>query len=98
MTVYRIPWICVLMSLKPIITEVEEQVEQLFVGRFDLRPLLAELDGMLRFVTSGEIWASEKFRQTPEHLRRLNTVCRCHGLPTNCAASRTSSSVASKRP
>lgn len=36
--------------------------------------LMAELDAMFRFVTSGEIYNDERFRDVPEHLRRLNDV------------------------
>lgn len=36
--------------------------------------LLAELEDMLRFATSGEIFASEKFSATPAHLRRVNDI------------------------
>lgn len=36
--------------------------------------LLAELDEMLALATSGEIWQTEKFRDTPGHLRRLNDI------------------------
>ena len=36
--------------------------------------LLAELDDMLGFVASGEIYHTEKFRSTPPELRRLNDI------------------------
>jgi wyosine [tRNA(Phe)-imidazoG37] synthetase (radical SAM superfamily) len=36
--------------------------------------LLAELDDMLDFVASGEIYETEKFRDTPPELRRLNDI------------------------
>ena len=36
--------------------------------------LLQELDEMLGLVTSGEIYSTEKFRDTPAHLRRLNDI------------------------
>jgi wyosine [tRNA(Phe)-imidazoG37] synthetase (radical SAM superfamily) len=36
--------------------------------------LLAELDDMLGFVASGEIYETEKFRSTPPALRRLNDI------------------------
>jgi wyosine [tRNA(Phe)-imidazoG37] synthetase (radical SAM superfamily) len=36
--------------------------------------LLAELDNMLGFVSSGEIYDTEKFRSTPSELRRLNDI------------------------
>jgi wyosine [tRNA(Phe)-imidazoG37] synthetase (radical SAM superfamily) len=36
--------------------------------------LLRELDEMLGLVTSGEIYETEKFRDTPAHLRRLNDI------------------------
>ena len=36
--------------------------------------LLAELDATLRLVVSGEIYETEKFRETPQHLRRLRDI------------------------
>jgi wyosine [tRNA(Phe)-imidazoG37] synthetase (radical SAM superfamily) len=36
--------------------------------------LMAELDAMFRFVTSGEIYRDPKFASIPPHLRRLNDV------------------------
>ncbi|RIK83547.1 MAG: radical SAM protein [Planctomycetota bacterium] len=36
--------------------------------------LLGELDDMLGFVASGEIYGAEKFRDTPPELRRLNDI------------------------
>jgi wyosine [tRNA(Phe)-imidazoG37] synthetase (radical SAM superfamily) len=36
--------------------------------------LLAELDDMFGFVSSGEIYDTEKFRSTPPELRRLNDI------------------------
>lgn len=36
--------------------------------------LLAELGDMLDFVASGEIYETEKFATTPDHLRRLNDI------------------------
>ncbi len=43
--------------------------------RFVEQPaLVAELDEMLRLVTSGELFADEKFAATPPHLRRLNDI------------------------
>ena len=36
--------------------------------------LLRELNEMLGLVTSGEIYETEKFRDTPAHLRRLNDI------------------------
>jgi len=48
-----------------------EQSETRFV-EFD--GLLAELDDMLELVVSGEIYKTEKFRETPESLRRLNDI------------------------
>lgn len=40
----------------------------------EMDALLAELDAMLRFVASGEVWTTEKFSQTPQALRRLNDM------------------------
>jgi len=40
----------------------------------DLEPLLAELDSTLDLVTSGEIFQTERFRDTPAALRRLNDI------------------------
>ena len=40
----------------------------------EMDALLAELDAMLEFVLSGEIWTTEKFSQTPSALRRLNDI------------------------
>lgn len=40
----------------------------------EMDALLAELDAMLGFVLSGEIWTTEKFSQTPPGLRRLNDI------------------------
>jgi wyosine [tRNA(Phe)-imidazoG37] synthetase (radical SAM superfamily) len=40
----------------------------------DIAGLLDELDRSLEFVTSGRIYETEKFRATPEHLRRLNDI------------------------
>lgn len=36
--------------------------------------MLAELEAVLRFVASGEIWDDDRFVNTPEHLRRLNDI------------------------
>ncbi|MCA8996782.1 MAG: radical SAM protein [Planctomycetaceae bacterium] len=36
--------------------------------------LLAELDHMLAFITSGAIWETDRFRDVPEYLRRLNDI------------------------
>ena len=36
--------------------------------------LLAELDAMLEFIASGAIYATQKFAETPETLRRLNDI------------------------
>lgn len=36
--------------------------------------LMAELDAMLGLVTSGELYETEKFRQVPPELRRLNDI------------------------
>jgi wyosine [tRNA(Phe)-imidazoG37] synthetase (radical SAM superfamily) len=40
----------------------------------ELDRLLAELDHMLRYVSSGEIYEDEKFARVPEELRRLNDI------------------------
>jgi len=40
----------------------------------DTSDMLAELDAMLTLVTSGELFASGKFRDTPAALRRLNDI------------------------
>ena len=40
----------------------------------ELAGLLDELDHMLGFAASGEIWRHEKFRDTPAELRRLNDI------------------------
>src|SRR5215475_12134184 len=40
----------------------------------EIDALLAELGEMLDFVTSGEIWQTEKFASTPPELRRLNDI------------------------
>ncbi|MCE9548767.1 MAG: radical SAM protein [Planctomycetia bacterium] len=40
----------------------------------ELDALLVELDEMLRLATSGEIFATEKFRDTPAELRRVNDI------------------------
>jgi wyosine [tRNA(Phe)-imidazoG37] synthetase (radical SAM superfamily) len=47
------------------------QSEQTFVETGDL---LSELESTLRSVTSGELFATEEFRQTPPSLRRLNDI------------------------
>lgn len=47
------------------------QSETRFVGR---EQLLAELDHMLSLVTSGELFAHPRFRDTPAALRRLNDI------------------------
>ncbi|MGE3314347.1 MAG: radical SAM protein [Planctomycetaceae bacterium] len=36
--------------------------------------MLAELDHMLRFITSGDIYREPEFASIPEHLRRLNDI------------------------
>ncbi len=36
--------------------------------------LLTELDATLRLVVSGEIYETEKFRETPQHLRRIRDI------------------------
>lgn len=48
-----------------------QQSETRFV---DLAGLQAELESMLQFVITGEIYKHEKFAATPEHLRRLNDI------------------------
>ena len=40
----------------------------------EIEPLLAELDDMLSFVASGEIYETAKFAATPAELRRLNDL------------------------
>jgi wyosine [tRNA(Phe)-imidazoG37] synthetase (radical SAM superfamily) len=40
----------------------------------EIDALLAELGGVLDFVTSGAIYETEKFRETPPALRRLNDI------------------------
>jgi len=40
----------------------------------ELDRLLAEIDHMLTFVTSGEIYQDPRFTTLPEHLRRLNDI------------------------
>lgn len=40
----------------------------------EIDALLAELDHMLGLVNSGELYATEKFRDTPEALRRFNDI------------------------
>jgi wyosine [tRNA(Phe)-imidazoG37] synthetase (radical SAM superfamily) len=47
------------------------QSETRFVA---MEGLLAELDEMLDFAASGDIWLSEKFRTTPPELRRVNDI------------------------
>jgi wyosine [tRNA(Phe)-imidazoG37] synthetase (radical SAM superfamily) len=48
-----------------------QQSETKFV---EMPALMAELDAMLGLVVSGRIYATEKFRATPEPLRRLNDI------------------------
>lgn len=48
-----------------------EESETRFVG---FEQLLAELDHMLKFVMSGEIYQDPKFSSVPEALRRLNDI------------------------
>ncbi len=48
-----------------------EAVEKVFV---DLQRLRDELDQMIELVTSGQLFAEEPFRHTPEALRRLNDI------------------------
>src|SRR5439155_18133957 len=40
----------------------------------EMPQLLEELEDMLRLIDSGEIYGTEKFRETPPHLRRLNDI------------------------
>jgi wyosine [tRNA(Phe)-imidazoG37] synthetase (radical SAM superfamily) len=40
----------------------------------EIEALLAELDDMLEFVASGELFQTEKFRSAPPELRRLNDI------------------------
>jgi wyosine [tRNA(Phe)-imidazoG37] synthetase (radical SAM superfamily) len=40
----------------------------------ELDQLLAELDDMLALITSGELYSTEPFANTPPHLRRLNDI------------------------
>jgi wyosine [tRNA(Phe)-imidazoG37] synthetase (radical SAM superfamily) len=40
----------------------------------EIDALLEELDRALTYVTSGQIYATEKFQSTPQHLRRLNDI------------------------
>src|ERR1044072_4154717 len=47
------------------------QSETTFV---ELEALLGELDRMLSWVASGEIYASERFRDLPAAVRRLNDI------------------------
>ncbi len=47
------------------------QSETRFVA---LEGLLAELDEMLGFAASGDIWLTEKFRDAPDALRRVNDI------------------------
>jgi wyosine [tRNA(Phe)-imidazoG37] synthetase (radical SAM superfamily) len=47
------------------------QSETMFV---ETTALLEELDHSLRLITSGDIYRTDKFRQTPELLRRLNDI------------------------
>ena len=47
--------------------------------------LLAELEDMLDLVTSGDLFAHERFRETPPALRRLNDIAFSgDGEPTTC--------------
>jgi wyosine [tRNA(Phe)-imidazoG37] synthetase (radical SAM superfamily) len=48
-----------------------QQSETRFV---EMPALMAELDAMLGLVASGRIYKTEKFRETPEPLRRLNDI------------------------
>ena len=53
--------------------QVNRRVEA--VARFvESERLLAELDAMLALVVSGEIFETERFRETPQPLRRLNDI------------------------
>ena len=49
----------------------------------DIAQLLAELEGMLSLVTSGELFRDERFSKTPPALRRLNDIAFSgYGEPT----------------
>lgn len=48
-----------------------EESETRFVG---MEQLLQELDHMLKYVLSGEIFQEDKFKSVPEELRRLNDI------------------------
>ena len=55
------------------------------VREVDVPRLLAELEGMLGLVTSGELFEMERFRGTPPALRRLNDIAFSgDGEPTTC--------------
>src|SRR6059058_3249077 len=51
----------------------------------DLPRLRVELAAMLDAVTTGQLFRHERFRQTPQHLRRLNDIAFSgDGEPTTC--------------
>ncbi|MDZ4781915.1 MAG: radical SAM protein [Planctomycetia bacterium] len=51
-----------------------DRVEKSETRFVELPGLLRELDEMLGLVKSGELFQTSKFRDTPEHLRRLNDI------------------------
>ena len=51
----------------------------------DVGQMVAELEDMLDRVADGSLWDEERFRATPEHLRRLNDIAFSgDGEPTTC--------------
>jgi wyosine [tRNA(Phe)-imidazoG37] synthetase (radical SAM superfamily) len=51
-----------------------DRVSQSEVRFVEMPALLAELEAMLQMVASGEIYEHPRFRDTPEHLQRLNDI------------------------
>jgi wyosine [tRNA(Phe)-imidazoG37] synthetase (radical SAM superfamily) len=51
-----------------------DRVEKSETRFVEMPELLRELDEMLALVTGGELFETAKFRDTPEHLRRLNDI------------------------
>ena len=51
-----------------------DRTRQSEVEFVDTEMLLGEMDATLRLITSGEIYATQKFLSTPAHLRRLNDI------------------------
>ncbi len=51
-----------------------DRIQQSQTQFVDVKPLLAELEGMISLVTSGELFRDEKFSKTPSALRRLNDI------------------------